>query len=82
MVKRIYGTEKPYITVDERKLDQRDLRQIGHALQIIDKQYFLLVSGRLATSTFQAIVDRLILMIPFVGYFVAGRVVFYARRGS
>jgi len=38
MVRRIYGTEKPYITVDERKLDQRDLRQIGHALQIIDKQ--------------------------------------------
>jgi ubiquinone/menaquinone biosynthesis C-methylase UbiE len=82
MVRRIYGTEKPYITVDERKLDQRDLRQIGHTLQITDKQYFLLVSGRLATSTFQAIVDRLILMIPFIGYFLAGRVVFYAQRGS
>jgi ubiquinone/menaquinone biosynthesis C-methylase UbiE len=82
MVKRIYGTENPYITVDERKLDQRDLRQIGRALQIAEKQYFLLVSGRLATSTFQAIIDRLILMIPFIGHFLAGRVVFYARRGS
>ena len=82
MVKRIYGTEKPYITADERKLDQRDLQQIGNALQLTDKQYFLLFSGRLATSTFQAIVDRLILMIPFIGYFLGGRVVFYARRGS
>jgi ubiquinone/menaquinone biosynthesis C-methylase UbiE len=82
MVKRIYSTGRPYITADERKLDQSDLRQIGHVLQIIDKQYLLLISGRLATSTFQAMVDRLILMIPFIGYFLAGRVVFYARRGS
>jgi ubiquinone/menaquinone biosynthesis C-methylase UbiE len=33
MVKRIYGTETPYITADERKLDQRDFRQIGCVLR-------------------------------------------------
>jgi ubiquinone/menaquinone biosynthesis C-methylase UbiE len=82
MVRRIYGTDTPYITPDERKLDQRDLRQIGHALQFTDKEYFLLVSGRLVPPgfMFQAIVDRLILMLPLVGYFFAGRVVFSAYR--
>jgi ubiquinone/menaquinone biosynthesis C-methylase UbiE len=82
MVRLIYGTDTPYITADERKLDQRDFRQIEHALQFTHKEYFLLVSGRLVppTSTFQAILDRLILMMPLVGYFLAGRVVFSACR--
>jgi ubiquinone/menaquinone biosynthesis C-methylase UbiE len=81
LVRHIYGTETPYITVDERKLDQRDFRHIGRELLVTDKQYFLLVSGRLLpTSTFQAKVDRLILMVPLVGYLLGGRIVFAARR--
>jgi hypothetical protein len=47
---------------------------------VTDKQYFLLISGRLANSQNQAIVDRLILMLPLVGHFLAGRIVFSARR--
>ena len=82
MVRHIYGTDTPYITADELKLDQGDLRQLRHALQVTDKQYFLLITGRLTTSTFQAIIDRLILMIPLVGYFLAGRVVIAARRSQ
>jgi ubiquinone/menaquinone biosynthesis C-methylase UbiE len=81
MVRRIYGTETPYITVDERKLDQRDFGHIGRELLVTDKQYFSLVSGRLLpTSTFQGKVDRLILMVPLVGYILGGRIVFAARR--
>jgi hypothetical protein len=79
MVGRIYQTDKPYITADERKLDQRDLRQIDEILPITDRQYFLLVLGRLTRWQYQAIPDRLILKLPFAGYFLAGRVVFSGR---
>jgi ubiquinone/menaquinone biosynthesis C-methylase UbiE len=83
MVRFIYGTDTHYVTPDERKLNQRDFRQIEYALQFTDKEYFLLVSERLMPPTwkFQAIVDRLILMMPLVGYFFAARVVFSARKG-
>jgi ubiquinone/menaquinone biosynthesis C-methylase UbiE len=84
LVRHVYGTETPYITADERKLDQYDLRHIGRELRVTDKQYFLLFSGRLLppTSKFQAIFDRLVLMLPMVGYLLAGRIVFAARASS
>jgi ubiquinone/menaquinone biosynthesis C-methylase UbiE len=82
MLRRIYQTDKPYITADERKLDQRGLRQIDEILPITDRQYFLLVLGRLTRWQYQAIIDRLILKLPFAGHFLAGRVVFSGRRIS
>jgi ubiquinone/menaquinone biosynthesis C-methylase UbiE len=82
MVRRIYGTQTPYITADERKLDQHDFWQIENELRITERHYFLLVCGRLLppSAHFQAVVDRVILMMPLVGYFLAGRIVFAARR--
>ena len=82
MLRRIYQTDKPYITADERKLDQRDLQQIDEILPITDRQYFLLVLGRLTRWEYQAIFDRLILKLPFTGHFLAGRVVFSGRCPS
>jgi ubiquinone/menaquinone biosynthesis C-methylase UbiE len=84
MVKYIYKTDTPYITTDERKLDERDFRIIHDTFNIIDKQYFLLLSGRLLPvgAQYAAIFDRIILKLPLVGYFLGGRVVFAARPFS
>lgn len=82
MVKLVYGRANPYITDDEHKLDQHNLAEIGECLLITEKKYFLLLSGRVLPlqATFLAKMDRLILMIPFLGFFLGGRVVFTARR--
>jgi hypothetical protein len=79
MVRRIYSADRPYVTIDERKLDQHDLRQIGEILEITETQYYSLLYARLTRWQYQMMIDRLILMMPLVGYFLGGRVVFAAR---
>ena len=80
LVRLLYGRDRPYVTADERKLDQRDLRQIGEVLEITDMQYYSLFYARLTRWQYQLIIDRAILMMPWAGYFLAGRVVFAGRR--
>ena len=70
------------MTADERKLDQRDLRQIEEILPITETRYFSLLVGRaiLCRYQLQQICDTLVLMIPHIGYWLAGRVVISCRR--
>ena len=43
-------------------------------------QYYSLFYARLTRWQYQLIIDRAILMMPWAGYFLAGRVVFAGRR--
>jgi hypothetical protein len=47
VVKLIYGSDNPYITADERKLDERELDRLGSMLTDVKMQFFLLMEGRL-----------------------------------
>jgi hypothetical protein len=80
MVEKVYGTKTPYITADERKLSERDITDIQQVMRITDRQYFLLVLGRLLppTGRYIAIIESILLKIPLVGRFMAGRIVFTA----
>ena len=81
--RQFHGADTPtYLTADERKLDQRDLRQIREILQITETRYFSLLVGRaiLCRYQLQQICDTLVLMIPHIGYWLAGRVVISCRR--
>jgi hypothetical protein len=80
LIRLIYRADRPYVTADERKLDQRDLAAIGEVLEITDMQYYSLFYARLTRWQYQLIIDRLILMMPGAGYFLAGRVVVAGRR--
>ena len=51
MVKRIYGTDRPYITEDERKIDQTELALIEQTLEFgFRVDFFMLLEGRLFSS--------------------------------
>jgi len=80
LIRLIYRAERPYVTADERKLDQHALRQIGEILEITNTQYYSLFYARLTRWQYQLIIDRLILLLPWAGYFLAGRVVLARRR--
>jgi ubiquinone/menaquinone biosynthesis C-methylase UbiE len=82
LVKLVYGTDTPYITEDERKLSEVDIRTIGKVATIVHKTWFLFVSGRIVSPNgkYLPIIDRIILSIPGFGHLLAGRVVFAARR--
>jgi ubiquinone/menaquinone biosynthesis C-methylase UbiE len=83
MRRLIYGPGKPYITEDERKLNQVDLFEIQSRLQprLFEKHFDFIVT-RLIPDRFDffAKADRLLLRIlnP-IGTLVAGRVFFSAR---
>lgn len=80
LIRLIYRADRPYVTADERKLDQHAVRQIGEILEITEVQYYSLLYARVTRWQYQLIIDRLILMLPWAGYFLAGRVVFAGRR--
>jgi ubiquinone/menaquinone biosynthesis C-methylase UbiE len=75
----IYSGREPYITEDERKLDQHEVALVETILQPgIQRIYFALLSGRFApTSQYAAQkVDRVILRSSaFIGRLLAGRIV-------
>jgi 2-polyprenyl-3-methyl-5-hydroxy-6-metoxy-1,4-benzoquinol methylase len=79
LVRLIYGTGDPYITEDERKLDQHELTLVESILQPgIQRTFFALFSGRIApTSQYgPQKIDRAILRrLAFVGQLLAGRIV-------
>lgn len=79
MVRFIYGTDKPYITEDEHKIDEHELAVLTDALQgnSVHRRYFLLLGGRILPAS-QAVekFDRVLLApISSAGRTFAGRVV-------
>ena len=79
----IYGSGKPYITEDERKLSESDLEEIGKSLQTrIFSKYFNFLVTRIVPDRYDSVskIDNIILRIlrP-IGYLLAGRVLFSAR---
>ena len=83
MRRLIYGPGKPYITEDERKLSESDLREIAKPLQPrLFTKYFNFLVTRVVPDRFEYIarVDRLLLrMLHPIGHLLAGRVLFSAR---
>jgi ubiquinone/menaquinone biosynthesis C-methylase UbiE len=79
----IYGTDSPYITEDERKLNERDLAQIMMSIERpLFTKYFNLYVTRVIPDRFEklAIADRLLLRVLHpIAHFLAGRVLFSAR---
>ena len=83
MQRIIYGEGKPYITQDERKLSEVDMREIMKQLHAcdLDKHFNFLVTRIVPDRLeFLAKMDRLLLIVlkPFAR-FLAGRVLFSAR---
>lgn len=83
MRKFIYGTEKPYITEDERKLNEFDLKEINKVLgkpEIL--RHFNFIATRLIPDRleFMSKLDQLLLrVLRPMGFVLAGRVLFSAR---
>ena len=83
MRRLIYGPGKPYITEDERKLSESDLKKIMIPLQPrLFTKYFNFLVTRVIPDRFEKLaqLDRLILRILHpMGHLLAGRVLFGAR---
>ena len=80
MQRFIYGSRKPYITVDERKLSERDIAQISEPLgSMLFKKYFNFVVTRIVPDRYDwaCKIDRVLMMVlkPVAGL-LAGRVLF------
>ena len=83
MQKLIYGHGKPYITEDERKLNELDLAAIARPLKSPEmKRHFNFLVTRLISDRFEflAKADRTLLFVlrPLAS-FLAGRILFAAR---
>lgn len=83
--KRVYGTDQPYITEDERKLSNAELRAIEGAMTTVEKRHwFNFLTGRLFNVESPWIVgamDRFLIgALGPGGRYVAGRVVLMGRR--
>ena len=82
MVRFIYGTDTPYITDDERKIDERELAMIEDILDAPACRYFLLIGGRLVPPYWPRVgkfdYAALNLFAP-LGRLLAGRVVVTGR---
>jgi len=83
MQRFIYGEERPYITPDEHKIDEREFAIIAEEFRPEKKLYFNFLVGRLLPQRFElaAKLDRIIIgILGPLGYFLAGRVVFIGKR--
>jgi len=79
MKKFIYGDEKPYITDDERKIDENEIRLCENACSEFYADWFNMVVGRLAPDRWPLVceLDRAAMKIAGgAGRLLAGRVVF------
>ena len=83
MRRLIYGPGKPYITEDERKLSESDLKQIMTPLQAcLFTKYFNFLVTRVIPDRYETLaqLDRVLLCILHpIGHLLAGRVLFSAR---
>lgn len=82
LVRFVYGGEKPYITNDERKLDEQDVNKIVNLYASpYQEKYFGFVSHRLIPGRFRRIaqIDRLMLSIcpKVLARMMGGSVVLY-----
>lgn len=75
----IYGAGTPYITPDERKIDEKDFAMIERAFPSLEAEWFNLFIGRLLPDRFPiaAKLDRALMQaVGDNGRIFAGRVVF------
>ncbi len=83
MRKLIYRTENPYITADERKLDELDFSEITkHLNPPLCKKYFYFLVSRIVPKKYElfAKFDCLLLRIfKPIGMLLAGRILFIAH---
>lgn len=83
MVRFIYGTDKPYITEDEHKIDEREFAEITAGFRAVRCRWFNVLAGRLFPTDMAWLsrADRLLAMLigPWAR-FAAGRVVFVAVK--
>jgi ubiquinone/menaquinone biosynthesis C-methylase UbiE len=86
MQRLIYGHGDPYITEDERKLNERDLREIErYLLHPLSEKYFNFLVTRIIPErfTFLAKADRLLLVAGrLLGRLLAGRILMTARLSN
>lgn len=86
MQKYVYGTDKPYITEDERKLNEQDLKEISNYInKIIFEKHFNLFVARIfpARSDILSKADKIVLSsIKPMGRLIAGRILFSARLAN
>lgn len=78
----IYKGAKPYITEDERKLTEVDMREITDNLHVESKRYFNAVVTRLVPDSYSFLnrLDRIMLScLGFLGGLIAGRVLVVGR---
>lgn len=83
MQKIIYGTDKPYITEDERKLTQKDMQLISSPVIVTQRAYYNFLVTRLIPDRwdFTAKLDRLFLsVVGPLGALLAGRVLLVGVR--
>jgi 2-polyprenyl-3-methyl-5-hydroxy-6-metoxy-1,4-benzoquinol methylase len=79
MQRFIYGEERPYITEDEHKIDEREFAQITENFKITEKLYFNFLVGRILPQRFHLVAKADRILIRFlgpIGHFLAGRIVF------
>lgn len=78
----IYGPGKPYITDDERKLSEVDLKEIAKVLQRPEffRHFNFIVTRLVPDRVFLAKLDQLLLrLLKPAGLLLAGRILFSAR---
>ncbi len=63
MVRLVYGERRPYITADERKMDERDMQRVREALQVDFERHFDLLVNRVLPAGITAfnVIDYLVL---------------------
>ena len=78
----IYGTQTPYITEDEHKIDERDFAHVQRILASCDTDYFGVFEGRLFPGRFgwASRLDRLLMkLVGPIGSLLGSRIVFSGR---
>jgi ubiquinone/menaquinone biosynthesis C-methylase UbiE len=82
MKRIVYGSDKPYITEDERKLNEFDVAEIKRFLNpCLCTKYFHFLVTRVISNRFVTIakLDRLVLRVLHpIAYLLAGRILFIA----
>lgn len=79
MKKLIYGDDKPYITEDEHKIDEKEFAHVEGACAAFDAEWFNLFVGRLVPDRLPLVaeLDRAVArLLGGGGKYFAGRVVF------
>jgi len=83
MQRFVYASDDPYITEDERKLDESDVAAIMETFTVVDlRRYFNFVVTRVLPDRYDtaAKVDRaMLLLLGPLGHMVAGRILFGGR---